>query len=143
MTAWTEQRIRVPDHVMVREVNGESVLLDTASLNFFGLDDVGTRMWAVLAGASSLQEACEALLTEYDVAPDVLQRDLQESWREEAERKLAGLTSEQRLWLVDVTLVEHTWPGLERAGRCREHSSWEGLRLLLCGLSAPAEPPGP
>jgi len=74
----------------------------------------------------------------------ILQRDLQESWREDAERKLSTLTSKQRLWLVDVTLVEHTWPGLEKAGRCREQAAWEGLRLLLCpGLSAPAEPSGP
>lgn len=69
-------RISIPDGVLVRELQGESVLLNLNSESYFGLDDVGTRMWAVLTGSPSLEAAYETLLSEYDVAPERLQADL-------------------------------------------------------------------
>ena len=73
-----QQRVIMPAHVVLQDVEGESVLLDLDRELYFGLDEVGTRMWAVLTAAASIQEAYEALLAEYDVAADVLQEDLQE-----------------------------------------------------------------
>jgi Coenzyme PQQ synthesis protein D (PqqD) len=44
----------------------------------FGLDDVGTRMWALMTTAPSIQAAYyDALLAEYSVAPEVLRRDME------------------------------------------------------------------
>jgi hypothetical protein len=68
----------VPAHVVMQDVEGESVLLNLDSECYFGLDEVGTRMWAVLTAAASIQEAYEALLAEYDVAPEVLREDMEE-----------------------------------------------------------------
>ena len=69
-------RIEIPDEVLVRELQGESVLLNLDSECYFGLDEVGTRMWNALAAAPSTAAACEALLAEYDVAPEQLRADL-------------------------------------------------------------------
>lgn len=71
-----DARITVPDGVLIRELEGESVLLDLNSASYFGLDDVGTRMWAALTNTGSVREAYDALLAEYAVEPDRLQSDL-------------------------------------------------------------------
>jgi hypothetical protein len=76
VTVSFDQRISVPADVLVQELEGESVLLNLKSECYFGLDEVGTRMWAVLSNSASIQQAYEALLAEYDVEPDVLRRDL-------------------------------------------------------------------
>ena len=69
-------RIEIPEGVLVRELQGESVLLNLDSESYFGLDEVGTRMWNALATTPTTDAACEALLAEYDVAPERLRLDL-------------------------------------------------------------------
>ncbi|GIV57112.1 MAG: hypothetical protein KatS3mg042_0025 [Rhodothermaceae bacterium] len=64
--------------VLAQELNGETVLLHTGRGCYYGLDDVGTRMWRALLAHGTVQRACEALLQEYDVSPDVLRHDLGE-----------------------------------------------------------------
>jgi hypothetical protein len=69
-------RIKVPDTVLTREIDGEMVLLDLASETYYGLDDVGTRIWTALVEHGSLPKARQALIDEFDVAPAMLDRDL-------------------------------------------------------------------
>ena len=68
----------MPAHVVLQDVDGESVLLNLDSESYFGLDEVGTRIWAVLTQAPSIQEAYEALLAQYDVPPELLRADMEE-----------------------------------------------------------------
>ena len=70
-------RVSVPEYVLVRQIEGESVLLNINNERYFGLNDVGTRMWATLTSADSIQTAYEALLGEYEVDPEQLRQDLQ------------------------------------------------------------------
>ena len=70
-------RVAIPDGVLFRELEGESVLLNLNSESYFGLDDVGTRMWSVLTTSESIQAAYERLLAEYKVEPDKLSHDLE------------------------------------------------------------------
>lgn len=76
MTLLRKGRISIPDGVMVRELEGESVLLNLNSESYFGLDDVGTRMWAALTDSDSIEKAYDALLAEYEVEPEQLRTDL-------------------------------------------------------------------
>jgi hypothetical protein len=70
-------RISVPDGVLVRDLDGESVVLNLQTEKYYGLDDVGTRMWAVLTGSDTIQAAFDTLLAEYDVQPEQLRADLE------------------------------------------------------------------
>lgn len=72
-----DRPVRAPAHVLVRELQGESVLLNLDSETYFGLDEVGTRMWEVLTTAPSIETAFETLRVEYDVAPEKLRADLE------------------------------------------------------------------
>lgn len=69
-------RIRVPDNVLVRRLGEESVLLHLGSESYFGLDEVGTRMWAALTTSASVEEAAGKLVDEYEVEPERLRADL-------------------------------------------------------------------
>ena len=69
-------RAAMPADVLITNTGGESVLLNVKTERYFGLDDVGTSMWQALTTRPTLQAAYDDLLTAYDVAPDVLKRDL-------------------------------------------------------------------
>jgi hypothetical protein len=73
----SRRRVVVQPDVLVNFIDGEAVLLNLKSERYFGLDEVGTRMWQVLADSESVRAAYEALLGEYDVDPDQLQHDLE------------------------------------------------------------------
>ncbi len=62
--------------VLFQEVGGEAVLLDLASEQYFGLDPVGTRIWELLDGSTSLADVLHTLLQEYDAAEARIGDDL-------------------------------------------------------------------
>lgn len=66
----------VPPEVMARKVGDETVILDLASGNYFGLDSVGARIWQLISEGRNLEVVCEVLLNEYDVARDVAEQDV-------------------------------------------------------------------
>ena len=72
------KRVIAPAHVIIQDVEGESALLNQQSQRCFDLDEVGTAMWNALTTSASIQEAYQTLLARYDVAPEVLRRDLQQ-----------------------------------------------------------------
>jgi len=72
------QRISIAPDVLHRQVGDEAVLLNLKTELYFGLDQVGARMWDVLNEAFSIQAAYETLLQEYDVPPGQLREDLDE-----------------------------------------------------------------
>ena len=71
-------RVVVPRHVLVRGLDKESVLLNLQTERYFGLDEVGTRMWQLLTTSQSIDGAYRQLLIEYDVGADQLRDNLLE-----------------------------------------------------------------
>jgi hypothetical protein len=81
-------RARVAEGVLFRELEGESVILSLDSETYYGLDEVGTRIWSVLAESPTIQAAFERLCQEYEVESDRLRHDLEELLGELVGRKL-------------------------------------------------------
>jgi ornithine carbamoyltransferase len=69
-------RVVVPPETMINVIGGESVILNIKTERYFGLDEVGTDMWAALAKGESVQSAYESLLSEYEVDAELLRNDL-------------------------------------------------------------------
>jgi len=69
-------RLTIPEHVMVRRLGEECVILDMASGTYFGLDAIGARVWQLLAETGSPVEIGEQLAREYDVTPQQAAVDL-------------------------------------------------------------------
>jgi len=70
------QKIIFSDTVFAQEVDGEMVLLDMESENYFGLDEVGTAIWQAIQEYGNLQDVFDILLEQYDVEEEVLEKDL-------------------------------------------------------------------
>jgi len=70
------KKVTFADTVFAQEVDGEMVLLDMNSENYFGLDEVGTAIWQAMQEKESLKEVFDVLLEQYEVEEDVLKNDL-------------------------------------------------------------------
>ena len=70
-------RVIVPDDVLMQRLpDDESVFLNLATEQYYGLDPTGTAMWAALTETGSVEAALDRLLGEFDVDREVLSRDL-------------------------------------------------------------------
>jgi len=70
------QKVKFAETVFSQEVDGEMVLLDMNSENYFGLDETGSAIWQAMQKTGSLQEVYEAMLAQYEVEPEVLEQDI-------------------------------------------------------------------
>lgn len=66
-----------PDHVAC-DLMGETVLLQTTSGMYYGLDGVGTSVWSLISKNLRVRDILESLLAEYDVDRQTCTRDLLE-----------------------------------------------------------------
>ena len=71
-------RAIVPAHVLVRHLDGESVLLNLETERYFGLDETGTRMLELVSTMPSIDAAYDMLLEEFEVEPALLLEHLNE-----------------------------------------------------------------
>jgi hypothetical protein len=78
MTISFSDRVRVPDDVLISNLQQESVILNLDSERYYGLDDVGTRFLTVLNSSESIEAAYELLRREYDVDAQSLRQDILE-----------------------------------------------------------------
>ena len=71
-----DDRLAPSDQVVIRELSGESVILDLKSGSYFGLNGVGTRAWGLMAGGGALRDVNDALSDEFDAPAGVIQAEL-------------------------------------------------------------------
>jgi Coenzyme PQQ synthesis protein D (PqqD) len=71
-----QARTSVPEHVLFQEIQEHAALLNLESELYFGLDDVGTRMWKALLEAETVGAAAAALAGLYETDPEQIQNDL-------------------------------------------------------------------
>ena len=71
-------QIVASDTVATADLGGESVLLDPTSGRYFGLNEVGTRIFELLSEPRSVADLVDILVQEYDVGAGRLRRDVEE-----------------------------------------------------------------
>ena len=69
-------KIRVPEDILCRQFDGESVLLNIQTGVYFGLDPMGTSIWSLLQKKKKLGEIFDSILKEYDVEEKPCRDDL-------------------------------------------------------------------
>ena len=72
----TTDRFNKCDEVLSQEVNGETVLLNLEGEAYFGLNEVGTRIWQLIQSEQTVAETLTTLSNEYDVSLDQLESDV-------------------------------------------------------------------
>ena len=87
-------RVSIPSDTLINVLGDESVILSLKSERYFGLDEMGTQMWAVLTTAPSLQKAYDILLEEYEVEPEILRKDMEDLLQKLVEQGLVEIKDE-------------------------------------------------
>ncbi|ETX02339.1 MAG: hypothetical protein ETSY1_03965 [Candidatus Entotheonella factor] len=62
--------------VLFQPLNGESILLNLYTEQYYSLDDVGTRMWELFKAHGHVDTVIQHLLAVYNVEEGHLRRDL-------------------------------------------------------------------
>lgn len=86
--------INISSEILTQEVSGETVILDLKNESYFGLDEVGTRIWKLLQQEKDIQSITEAMLDEYDVEEKQLGKDIQALLSQLNEAGIITLTSD-------------------------------------------------
>lgn len=92
---FSNMKVSIPDDVVFRDLAGEAVILNLASSTYFGLNEVGTRMWNLLAEHGSTEPVLATLLEEYEVEEAPLRQDLEALLRTLSEKGLIVVDLEQ------------------------------------------------
>jgi hypothetical protein len=71
-------RLSVPPQVMSRRVGDETVLLDLQSGLYFGVDQVGQRVWELAGDGRTLGEIVDAVVSEYEIGRGQAEVDVME-----------------------------------------------------------------
>ncbi len=66
-----------PDQIS-SDLEGETILLHMTSGLYYGLNDVGVKIWTLIQTPQTLADLRQTLLNEYDVAPEDCDRELKE-----------------------------------------------------------------
>jgi len=70
--------VRNEDGLLTTEVDGELIGMSVEQGACYGLNAVGTRIWALIAEPRSIDSLCEQLLGEFDVEEDRCRREVVE-----------------------------------------------------------------
>jgi hypothetical protein len=58
------------------DLAGEAAIIDFKSGSSYGLDEVGATIWKLIAEPRTVSEICDAVVAEYEVDPEVCERDV-------------------------------------------------------------------
>jgi hypothetical protein len=61
---------------LATDLGNETVLFNTKNEKYYGLNDVGTRVWALIQEPKTVGEIVKIVAGEYDVEPEQFERDL-------------------------------------------------------------------
>jgi hypothetical protein len=64
-----------PD-VVFRDLDGEAVILDLASGTYFGLNEIGTRVWRMIDEGRNAAEIVDAVAAEYEADRVTIAQDV-------------------------------------------------------------------
>jgi hypothetical protein len=70
-----DERVRLSPDVVYRTLGSEAVVLHLDSGIYFGLNEVGNRIWQ-LALEHDLRHVCDELVSEFDAPREVIEHDV-------------------------------------------------------------------
>ena len=83
--------VKISDKVLFQEIEGECVLLNLSNEQYFGFDEVGTRLWNLLSEDGTTENALNNLQKEFNVDEETLRDDLTELINELSEEGLVAI----------------------------------------------------
>lgn len=71
-----EDLVEANSDLMMADLDGEAVLLNVHTGQYFGLNEVGTSIWSHIQEPVTVSTLIELLMAEYSVADGMLNRDV-------------------------------------------------------------------
>jgi len=68
---------KIPENVLFQEVEGEAVLLSLDEGFYYGLDELGTRVWNFINEDLELDQMVDRIVEEYEVEPGQAREDIE------------------------------------------------------------------
>jgi hypothetical protein len=71
-----QTRVRRIDGVLDADIEDQTVMMDIEQGRYFGLNETGTRIWALLAQPVIISELCDQLTAQFDVPPAQCEKEV-------------------------------------------------------------------
>ena len=81
------------ESVLSQNIGGETVLLQIESGEYYGLNEVGSRIWTLLQEGNSTREVLTTLVSEYGVAEEALSSDIGQFLRDLQDKGLIQINA--------------------------------------------------
>lgn len=93
MTLTSDSVVQAIPHLVSADMGEEVILLHLRNGQYFGLQNVGARIWDLLRTPRSVGEIQSTLLAEYDVEPETCWNEVERLLEELVERDLVEVRS--------------------------------------------------
>ena len=90
----SDTTIKQNPELITSEVDGERVMMDMKTGEYFGLDSIGTRIWDLTESPTKIAEIVEILINEFDVSKEQCELDTIDFIRELVDKNLVFIVSE-------------------------------------------------
>ncbi len=89
-----QDRATLPGDVLLSSLENEAVILNLVNERYYGLEEVGTRMLALITTSPTIEAAYQQLLSEYDVDAEALRKDLSDLVEQLVKEGIVEITRE-------------------------------------------------
>ena len=80
--------------LLFSDLDGETVMMSIESGKYYGLDEIGSRIWALIEKPLLVAELCEVLVIEFEVDRDTCQQHVLEFLEEMRDEGIVTILSE-------------------------------------------------
>lgn len=87
-----KKKVVAGSDALLRELDGEAVILNLGDESYYGLNETGLRMWQALTSSASIETAFQTLKDEYEVDESTLLNDLDQLIQTLLDRKMITLS---------------------------------------------------
>jgi len=85
------KKIKISENVLFQEIDNEYVLLNMKTELYFGLNDIGARVWQIISQEGTTDTLIEKIMAEYEVSADALKADISELLNELSKEQLISI----------------------------------------------------
>jgi len=72
----TETVISQIEEIVASDIDGETVMMSIENGKYYGLDDIGSRIWELIEQPIKVSDLIDALLERFDVDRETCERDV-------------------------------------------------------------------
>lgn len=64
------------EKIVSSEIDGETVMMSVDMGSYYGLNEIGTRIWELIESPRTISDICDQLTKEYKVEPETCRKEI-------------------------------------------------------------------